>query len=474
MKFLNLEQIEAAVHGKIISNVHKNFQGVGTDTRKPMKDEVFIALRGHQFDAHDFVEKAIEQGATALIVDKELENLEDLKNKVSIIQVKDTLEALQGLAHFWRHQHPFKVVAITGSNGKTTSKQFTAEILASQFKVSYSEGSFNNHWGVPISILNAPKEAEIIVLEMGMNHKGEIQKLCQIADPDVVVVTTVGYSHVGEVGTITDIKEAKEEIYSTCPESVAIFNLANEYTSHMFVDAMKNHKHKSVLTFSNFSEEAPDVGLRVTHLTLDSLTIQGQISGVEGTCQVNVFGRHNINNIMVAASIALACGMTAQDIWKALPNCKTIWGRNQLLKLKSGAMVIFDGYNANLESMTALIKNLYELDAGSGQKIAILGEMFELGGYAESFHYELGQFVGRSLIDFVWFLGPHAETFKLGLEAGGFQKNFEISEGYELSLASKVRHMLKEGDIVVIKGSRGMKLEQVLLALEPIDFKPQY
>ncbi len=472
MMVLSLAQVVQAVGGDIVSEFISEFKGLATDTREKMPSKLFIALRGENFDAHEFLEKAVAQGAVALIIDKEPDNFLELKSQVTIIKVKDTLRALQDLALFWRRLAGFKVAAITGSNGKTTTKQFCADILKTKFNISYSEGSFNNHWGVPITLLNAPKDADLVIVEMGMNAKGEIKRLCEIAEPNIVLVTTVGYSHVGGLGSLEDVKEAKEEIYKYSPCSIAIFNVSNEHTMEMYESALANNHFKKRMTFSNFSIEACDVILRMTAMDLHSLSVTGEIGGVEGQCTVPVFGRQNINNLMAAASIAFAAGMRPEDIWQALPLCKTIWGRNQLLKLKSGALAIFDGYNSNMESVDALVKNLYEVEI-TGKKFIVLGEMFELGFYTRSFHHQLGLLVGRSLLDYVWFMGPSFKDFKQGLESSGFSKNIEISEGYKETLATDLRNMLNEGDIVAIKGSRAMKLERVLQVLEPVDFNPK-
>jgi UDP-N-acetylmuramoyl-tripeptide--D-alanyl-D-alanine ligase len=227
---LSIDELISATQGTALSQINSNFTGVGTDTRANLAGKLFVALRGEAHDAHQYLDKAVQAGAAALLVDKIDPKFETLKEKVSIIQVPDTLKAFQDLGSFWRRKMNLKVIGITGSNGKTTTKEFTAEILSSKFKTHYSKGSFNNHWGVPISLLDITPEHEIAVIEMGMNAFREIETLAKIAEPDIVVVTMVGQTQGGALGGIEGVAKAKEEIYRFAPENaLQIFNLDNLY-----------------------------------------------------------------------------------------------------------------------------------------------------------------------------------------------------------------------------------------------------
>ncbi len=465
---LSLEELVKAVSGKTISSPFKSFSGIASDTRKPMPDKIFFALRGENHDAHQFLAHAVQQGAKALIVDQAASLDPQLQTKASLIQVPDTLKALQDLALFWRRKHKFKVLGITGSNGKTTTKFFTQTLLAPHFSVFAAEGSFNNHWGVPFSLLGADSKTEVVIQEMGMNHSGEIRRLCEIAEPDFVCVTMVGRSHIGELGSQEAIAKAKEEIYEYSPNAISIFNRDNEWTRDMLDRAKAKGRSAAVLTFSSF-EEGADVVLRATHMDLDGITLKGQIGGISGEARIPVIGRQNVSNLAAASALSLAAGVSGENIWKSLPNCRTAWGRNQIVRLQSGARAIFDGYNANPESVRALLKNLYEFE-GRGKKLVILAEMLELGNESSKAHREIGLLAGQSGLDWIWFMGPHRADFEAGVRDSGFDKNLIISESYELSLAHKIRSVLKDGDIAVIKGSRGMKMERVLEALDPLDF----
>lgn len=494
---MSLEELVAGTEGKVVSQVTREFKGVGTDTRVDLSGLIFFALKGDSFDAHDFLQKAADAKAAALVVHRlPADAAKALEDRVTIVQVDDTLKALQHLGNFWRHKMKARIVGVTGTNGKTTTKEFTAAILGSKFRVQYSKGSFNNHWGVPISLLSISPEHEVAVIEMGMNHPGELKVLDQIAEPDAVLCTMVGRGHLEGVGSIEGAARAKSEIYEFAPKNATrIFNLENDHTRAMFEKFGRTYPTEKVLTFAGleFAREKEwvgvgggleasssgvevwprlDVAFEVVTIETESLVIRGEIQGVGGETRVPVFGRQNVTNLMAASCFALDCGMTPSEIWSALPLCKTVWGRNQWVPLKSGARVLFDGYNANPESMRAAIENFAQLSIPKGgRKIAILGEMREMGSHASAVHRELGEVVGRANFDEVCFVGPSAAEFAAGLRSAGFKKTPVLSVTYEQNLAVTKLPVLDEKDFVLIKGSRGMQLEKALEDLKPVSFE---
>lgn len=466
---MTLKELEEATGGVIRSQVQSKFSGVGTDTRADLTGSIFVALKGESFDAHDFLDKAVEAGAAALLVHRLPANPEKILAKVSVVEVTDTLKALQNLGRFWRRKMPAKIFALTGSNGKTTTKEFAAALIGSVRKVHYSKGSFNNHWGVPITLLAMEPGHEVALVEMGMNHPGELTELCDIAEPDAVMVTMVGRGHLEGLGSVEGVAQAKAEIYEAAlPNAAMIFNLDNEYTLRMY-EKFSSSAGGGVITFSS-ANAAADVRLEVVSMDLDSMCVRGEIRGIKGEAAISVFGSQNITNLMAAASLALAAGLTPEQIWSAFPLCRTVWGRNQWVKLASGARVLFDGYNANPESMQAAIENFVLLKT-HGCKFAILGEMREMGTHAEDVHHELGLQAAQAGFDGICFVGPSGASFEAGLRAGGFSKNKVISNSYEQGLAPRTLPVLDDSDIVLIKGSRGMQLEKALLDLKPLDFQ---
>lgn len=468
MNYFFLKDILEATKGKALSQRTTEFKSFGTDTRVDLSSQMFIALKGDNFDAHHFLAQAVAKGAAGLLIDQETQEVAQLKDKVSIVLVKDTLQALQDLGHFYRKKSSATVIGITGSNGKTTSKEFTAAVISASKKVHIPKGSFNNHWGVPLTILAQSEDTEVSVIEMGMNHAGEIKRLCEIADPDIVVCSMVGRAHIEFFGTVEGIAKAKEEIYEfSNSNSTRIYNLDNVHTRKMYDKAKMRFPDARIITFSE--KEKSDVHFKVEVVQMGSLSITGEIGGIPGLAKVPIFGAHNLTNLMVAASCALAIGMKPEEIWQALPRCRTNWGRNQLVHLKSGAELLFDAYNANPDSMKALLDNV-KLFNNPGRKVGIFAQMKELGDASEQSHKELGEWVGKTGFDIVFFYGDDAPAFEQGVKASGYKNKLIISNTYEDSLASQVADVLKLGDALVVKGSRSMKLERFVLACEPLDF----
>lgn len=469
MRAIDVQTIVKVTGAQTLNLKEKKFAGIGTDTRLDMKGQLFIPLKGEAFDAHQFLEKAVQRGATGILIHEENEQVKKLKDQVTVLKVPDTLKALQQLGTWARRESRAKVLSITGSNGKTTTKEFSAALIGTAMDVHYNKGSFNNHWGVPFTLLQLPTTKDVAIVEMGMNHAGELTELVHIAEPDVVVCTMVGRAHMEFFGTIEKVAEAKEEIYEAAgPKTLKIYNLDNEQTHNMYVRACEKYDRSRLLTFSAEDPRA-DVHLMISSMSMSELFIKGSIAGKEGTARVQVFGSQNLTNLMAAASLALAAGMSPEQIWKGLPECKTNWGRNQLVHLKSGAQMIFDAYNANPDSMKALIDNMKLLTV-SGRKVGVFGQMRELGPASASLHEELGTWVGQAGFDKVYFIGDDHVAFSRGLEKAGYKNSSLVEKDFKESSGQDLAHFLKAGDIAVVKASRGTKLERFVFPCEPLDF----
>ncbi|MFM6930496.1 MAG: UDP-N-acetylmuramoyl-tripeptide--D-alanyl-D-alanine ligase [Bdellovibrio sp.] len=469
MRAMDAQTIVQVTGAQVLSSQTDHFTGIGTDTRANLQGQLFIALKGEAFDAHSFLDKAVAQGAAGLLVHEDNDQIKALSGKVTIFKVADTLKALQKLGNWARHQSRAKVVAITGSNGKTTTKEFTAALIGTVKDVHYNKGSFNNHWGVPFTLLQLPPQKQVAVVEMGMNHAGELTELVHIAEPDVVVCTMVGRAHMEFFGTIEKVAEAKEEIYNAAADkTLRIYNLDNEQTHNMYVRGKEKFPQAKVLTFSSEDPRA-DVHLMISAMNMTELSLKGTIAGVSGAARVQVFGSQNLTNIMAAAALGLGVGMTPEQIWAGLPQCKTNWGRNQLVHLKSGAQMIFDAYNANPDSMKALIDNVKLLSV-AGRKVGVFGQMREMGPASPQLHEELGQRVGAAGFDKVYFIGDDADSFTNGLKKSGFSEQSLIQKDFTDSAGKDLAGFLKSGDIAVVKASRGTRLERFVFPCEPLDF----
>lgn len=465
-----LEQIAGWTHAKIVSKHQTDFAQIGTDTRLNLTGQVFVALKGDSYDAHDYLDKAVEQGAGLLVVHAWPEKFHHLQSKVSVLLVEDTLKALQDFSHGYRKSLSVRIIGITGSNGKTTTKEFTAQILSQFKKTHYSQGSFNNHWGVPLTLLGIPQDAELAVVEMGMNHAGEIRRLVEIADPDVVVCTMVGTAHIEFFGTQQKIAEAKREIYLDSRENtIRIFNQDQELTFDMMYPVAKKYPEGRMLSFSQRNQEA-DVYFKIDQLKMREMKISGVIATVRGEATVQVFGQQNLINLMAAATIAYACKMSPEAIWKALPQCKTAWGRNQFIETEQKAEILFDGYNANPDSMRALLENIPLLHS-EGQKIGIFGQMKEQGEHAVEAHIGVAKLAGQSGFAQIYFIGEDHASFAKGLAESGFKGETFIQPDFTESMGQRLAQSVKSGDIVVIKGSRGAKTERFVPYLKPINWQ---
>jgi UDP-N-acetylmuramoyl-tripeptide--D-alanyl-D-alanine ligase len=464
-----LNQIAKWINGKILSTHQENFSDVGTDTRKKLTEKIFIALKGDAFDAHAYLDKAVDQGAGLLIIHELKPEFESLKNTVSIIFVDDTLRALQNFAHNYRKTLTAKIISITGSNGKTTTKEFTAKILNQYKKTHLNFGSFNNHWGVPLTLLEIPTDAAFAVVEMGMNHAGEITKLVEIAEPDVVVCTMVGRAHIEHFGTIQKIAKAKEEIYQASSENaVRIFNQDQDETYDMMYPVAKKYPASRMLSFSEKNDEA-DVYFKIENQSGRGMTISGSIAAYKSTSTIPVFGKHNVINLMAASCLAYSVGMKPEDIWKALPLCKSAWGRNEFIQTHCGADILFDGYNANPDSMKALLENIPQLKAESN-KIAAFGQMKELGDHAAAEHIALAELATQSGFNFIYFIGENANDFEIGLKNKNY-KNYLCETNLSEKMAEHFKKQIGAGDLVVIKGSRGARTERFTELCDPINWK---
>lgn len=461
---LKLDDILKWTGGKLITKVKDHFDFIGTDSRTDLAGKLFIPLRGDAFDGHQFIKTAIEKQSGGVIFDtKSKEAIALDRSSVTLIQVDDTLKALQDIAQGYRKKLNKTIVAITGSAGKTTAKEFTSQIFNTYKKSYASQGSLNNHWGVPFSLLNMRATDQYGVIEMGMNNYGEIQRLVEIADPDVVVCTMVGHAHFEHFGSQENIAKAKSEIYQySRADAVRIFNIDDINVKKMMDAAIKAQPNGRVLNFSQLDTKA-DIYLTLRKVSAEGLSVEGSIGGLSGMALVPVFGKHNITNVLTASALALAIGMKPDLIWSALGKLKTNWGRNQLLKADLGAQVIFDGYNANPDSMQSLIENVSETPV-SGKRVLVLGEMLELGETKEKFHFDLGKKIKSKNYDQVVFYGPSWKKFKEAFDNAD-KPQVWATEKMDEGVISEIKKDLKPGDLVAIKGSRGMKTEKVVSLL---------
>ncbi|PLR65895.1 UDP-N-acetylmuramoyl-tripeptide--D-alanyl-D-alanine ligase [Bacillus sp. UMB0893] len=428
-------------------------QGVLTDSRKIESGTLFIPIVGETFDGHRFAEKALQEGSAATLWNRSEPNPPSFG---AVILVDDTLKALQQLASEYLAQLQLKVVGVTGSNGKTTTKDMVAALLSTTYKVHKTKGNFNNHIGLPLTILSMSEDTEAAVLEMGMSNRGEIELLSNLAKPDAAIITNIGESHLMNLGSREGIAEAKLEIVSGLkPDGILIY----DGDEPLLTERVQSMTIKSIpFGGSAHNQYAPEEISQTENGTFF------KIKGRNEKLFLPVLGKHNVNNALAAIAAAEYMGVSPENINEGLKEIQMTGMRLELRKTKGNLAVINDAYNASPTSMKAAIRLAVDMQ-GYNQKILVLGDILELGEDLEvKFHQEVGKTIDSQKIDHLFTFG------KLGAEiAAGALTNMDKNHVHVYQDKQELVHQLKQtanpGDLVLIKASRGMKLEEVVNAL---------
>jgi UDP-N-acetylmuramoyl-tripeptide--D-alanyl-D-alanine ligase len=444
---MRLSEVALATQGQLIG-ADVELCCVGTDSRAIKKGQLFVALKGENFDGHEYAAQSLEQGASAVLVSK-------ASNTSPAVVVKDTRLALGDLAAHWRAKFDMPVVAITGSNGKTTVKEMLAAILkvaaGDDASVLATQGNLNNEIGLPMTMLNLGKQHRYAVLEMGMNHTGELSYLSNLAKPNVALVNNAGTAHIGELGSLEAIANAKGEIFEGLADGgTAIIN-----ADDVFANLWKNlaSKHQQV-TFG-LKAKADVTAKYELHAASSVVALLAPNGTVKFTLPAP--GLHNVSNALAAASAALALNVSLENIATGLSHFAGVKGRLQTKQGFAGAKVIDDTYNANPMSMKAAID---VLKASAGQRIFVMGDMAELGVDAASMHAEIGAYAKTAGLEKFYALGEltkHAVT-AFGVNA----KHFETTD----ALVESLKAMMNAETTVLVKGSRSMRMERVVDAIQ--------
>ena len=430
-----IEAVAARDPGKVIS-------GWSIDSRTIAPGDLFFALRGQQFDGHDYVEAALAKDAAGVVVDR------DLRVPGQLV-VADTLIALQRLAAWARCHWGGRVVAVTGSAGKTTTKDVIAHLLAVEMTVGKTIGNLNNHFGVPLSILRLPDESRAAVVEMGMNHAGEIRTLARIARPDIGVVTNVGYAHVEAFGSIEGVALAKRELIEELPaEGAAVLNADDRLVSRF------GEVHRGRVVTFGLSENAD---VKAEDIAYASDGVRFRCQGVR--FESPLVGRHGLLNVLAGIAVADVFGIAPERLREAVRSLAPGKMRGERLE-HNGVTIWNDSYNSNPEAARAMLDVLRETPAR--RRIAVLGEMLELGQSTEPLHREVGKYAAMEGIDVLIgirgaarFMVEEAVTAGLSDDAAFFFEDPATAGDF-------LRGMLQSGDAVLFKGSRGVKVERAL------------
>ncbi|MCE5270497.1 UDP-N-acetylmuramoyl-tripeptide--D-alanyl-D-alanine ligase [bacterium] len=432
----------------------RGYARVATDSRADCSGTLFVALAGERFDGNRFVAAAAAAGAAGAIVGP---GAEELPDGLQCFRVKDSLEALQRLAAWHRRRMSgCRVVGVTGSNGKSTTKQMIAAVLGRAFRTQATPGNLNNHIGVPLTLLSLEPETQVLVAEMGANHPGEIRHLAGLAAPDAAVVTNIAPAHLEGFGSVEGVRDAKLELFEqTVPAGWRLYNSDDPRLAgavpQRFPDALGFGLGEAAET-------------RATEISLDDQARAG--FSLDGACRVRlgIPGRHNVLNALAAAAVGKAFGMDYEGIRAGLEAAEALGMRMQMLHV--GALkVLNDCYNANPSSVTEALNTLEQIEH-TGRRLAVLGEMLELGHLSGDLHARVARDAAARELDLALFVGKYAQEMKESFIQAGGQRDRVLAATDSDTAWTALREFLRPGDLVLLKASRGMRLETVLRAIE--------
>ena len=453
---LTLADVLAATGGAMGPGMDRalHFDAVSTDSRGTLAGMLFVALRGPNHDGHDFVAQALAAGATAAVVDRTVPGA----SAARLVRVGDTLKALGDLAAWGRCQRPAPVVAVTGSNGKTTTKELIAAVCAGAgWRVLKTEGNLNNLIGLPLTVLGARGDEAIRVLEMGMSRPGEIARLTEIARPDVAVVTNVGPAHLDGVGgTLAGVAAAKGELFAGLSPGASIAVNGDDAWVRRIAVPFAGRK----VIFGTGGEVR---ALGVRDLGGDGLAFTLAVGAETADLRLRLVGAHNVTNALAAAAVGHVLGLRVDTIAHGLARAEGPAMRMRARRLANGVTVIDDAYNANPSSMEAALQALTRLP---GRAVAVLGEMRELGDEGRRAHHVLGERAATLGVAQLVVLGGYAEAVAAGAVAAGVPRAAVQICTSHADAAGAVIERWQPGDAVLVKGSRAMRMETVVRLLE--------
>lgn len=459
---ISLREVASGADGEIsILGGEAFISGVSIDSREVKSGELYVALKGERFDGHSFIKGAIEKGAAGIMAAKDMKEMVLAQaGNVPVIFVEDTLIGMGRLAEWYRSRFDIKVVAVTGSSGKTTTKDMISSVLSKGSITHKTEGNYNNLVGLPLTIFGLNEKHETAVLEMGMDRLGEIRELSKIGKPDIAVITNIGIAHMENLGSRDNIFKAKTEIFEGLkPFGVAVVNGDDEYFSSFKKDGLKIIKY-------GFSENCDYRCTKSVNNADGSqvFTMTGPNYGIE--LKLMIPGKHNIHNAMAAAVCGILLGMKVEDIYEGVLSFKPSKLRMEFFLGVKEARIINDTYNANPDSMKAALEVLREVSGKN--KYVVVGDMLELGEGKELAHLEILRYIkakgcGNAVLAYGELFGGAAKAWNSATEEIASKKEEFQVEWFESKeeIVQNLRDRLEKDDLVLIKGSRGMRMEQV-------------
>lgn len=452
-KTIDAKIIQEICNGKILTkNIENKPNNFVIDSREVKKNDCFVAIRGENNNGNKFLKMALENGASVCLVDEEPEKeLIKKYNDRTIIKVENTIKAIQEIAKYKRSLYNIPVVAVTGSVGKTSTKDIIASVLSQKYNVLKTEGNFNNHIGLPMTLLKL-KDHTAVVVEMGMNHFGEISVLTNIAKPSIAVITNIGTSHIGNLGSRENILKAKLEILEGLQENGKIIINNDNDLLHNWAQTVDNHniftygiENKSCFTPKNIEENKNGTKYEIN------------IKGNKYNVNVPVIGKHFVYNSLCAIAVGCVLDIETEKIIQGISNFKLTQNRMDFRKIKNNATVLADYYNASYDSMKSALEVVKNYNAE--RKIAVLGDMLELGKFSEKMHKDVGTEVYNNKIDILITVGTLAKHIAKTAKELGTKEVYECENNQE---AIKVlKKEIQEGDLILLKASNAMKFGEI-------------
>ena len=453
---MKVEDIIKATNGKLLTgNLEEQCENFCTDTRKIQKGDVYVGLKGEKFNGNEYYKDALEKGAKVAVISGIKISEEDLKqyNDKTIIEVEDSLEAFGDIARYKRELYNIPVIQITGSVGKTSTRDIVANVVRTQYKTLQTEGNQNNAVGLPTTLLKL-KDHEAVVVESGMNHLGEIRYLGKIAKPTVAVITNIGTAHIGFLGSRENILKAKLEILENLkPDGYIVINNDNDMLNKWAKEDTKYKKY----TFG--IEQEADVMAYNIQINEDSSTYNVKINNEEYTVKVPVSGKHFVYNSLCAIVVGDLLKITPENIIKGIETFSLTKNRMEIDTIKDNVTVINDAYNASYDSMKAAIEYLQNLPGN--RKIAVLGDMFELGEFAEEIHRKVGIEVITHKVDMLVTVGELANYIADEAEYLGMPKDQVIRLNTTTEAINYLNDNLEKDDVVLLKAANGMHFAEI-------------
>lgn len=452
MQKLTVDDILKATGGTLLCGSEKTeFSEITTDSRKAAEGVLFIPLVGDKFDGHEFIPAAFDMGAAVVLTHRDIEPMIGK----TIIKVKDTFTALADIARYYKEKYNVPTVAVTGSVGKTTTKDMLHAVLSTKYNTLKTEGNFNNEIGLPLTVFRLEKEHECAVLEMGMSHFGEIEKLASIGKPDAAVITNIGMSHIENLGSQEGIFKAKMEITKLFDEhNLLIVNGDDEFLSQT------KGKGKYKVVYYGITNPENDVYAKdIVNMGVNGTTFTAVADGKEYRVEVRTAGEHNVYNALAAVCVGREFGVPMENIIEGIKKFKLTAMRMSVEEV-NGMTLINDCYNASPDSIRAALKVLGSIEGK--RRIAILGDVLEMGDFAPDAHYALGRNVFENAQVLIT-AGENAEYIAKGAKAEGMENVYSFPK--TLEACNFARDFAKNGDAVLIKASRGMHFEEIYNAL---------